>query len=67
MKTKTLFIHCKYAKSCVRGYCLNIIQWAMLLLLQKYGFVKVILSVSINIVKTFKHNYTKKLFVEWEK
>ena len=67
MKTKTLFIHCKYAKSCVRGYCLNIIQWAMFLLGQSYGFVKLKLNKSINIVKTFKHNFRMKLFEVWEK
>ena len=67
MKTKILSIHCNYAKSCVRGYCLNIIKWAMLLLDKSYGFVKVIFSVSINIVKNFKHNYTMKLFVVWKK
>ena len=39
----------------------------MLLLGQSYGFVKVTLNDSINIVKTFKHNYRMKLFVAWEK
>ena len=39
----------------------------MLLLEQSYGFVKVILSVSINIVKNFKHNYRMKLFVVRER
>ena len=39
----------------------------MLLLGQSYGFVKLTLSVSINIVKTFEYNYRMKLFVVWEK
>ena len=39
----------------------------MLLLGQSYGFVKLTLNESINIVKTFKHNYRMKLFVAWEK
>ena len=39
----------------------------MLLLGQSYGFVKLTLNESINIVKTFKHNYSMKLFVAWEK
>ena len=39
----------------------------MLLLGQSYGFVKLTLNESINIVKTFKHNYRMKLFVVWEK
>ena len=39
----------------------------MLLLEQSYGFVKQTLNESINIVKTFKHNYRMTLFVAWEK
>ena len=39
----------------------------MLLLGQSSGFVKLTLNESINIVKTFKHNYMMKLFVVWEK
>ena len=39
----------------------------MLLLGQSYGFVKLTLNESINIVKTFKQNYSMKLFVVWEK
>ena len=39
----------------------------MLLLVQSYGFVKLTLNESINIVKTFKHNYRMKLFLAWEK
>ena len=39
----------------------------MLLLVQSYGFVKLTLNESINIVKTFKYNYRMKLFVAWEK
>ena len=39
----------------------------MLLLGQSYGFVKLTLNESINTVKTFKHNYSMKLFVVWEK
>ena len=39
----------------------------MLLLGQSYGFVKLTLNESINIVKTFKQNYRMKLFVVWEK
>ena len=39
----------------------------MLLLGQSYGFVKLTLNESINIVMTFKHNYRMKLFVAWEK
>ena len=39
----------------------------MLLPGQSYGFVKLTLNESINIVKTFKHNYRMKLFVAWEK
>ena len=39
----------------------------MLLIGQSYGFVKLTLNESINIVKTFKHNYRNKLFVAWEK
>ena len=39
----------------------------MLLLGQSYGFVKLTLSVSINIVKNFEYNYRMKLFEVWEK
>ena len=39
----------------------------MFLLGQSYGFFKLTLNESINIVKTFKHNYRMKLFVVWEK
>ena len=39
----------------------------MLLLGQSYDFVKLTLNESINIVKTFKHNYRMKFFVAWEK
>ena len=39
----------------------------MLLLGQSYGFVKLTLNESINIVKAFKYNYKMKLFVVWEK
>ena len=39
----------------------------MLLLGQSYGLVKLTLSVSINIVMNFKHNYWMKLVVVWEK
>ena len=39
----------------------------MLLLGQSYGFVKLTLTESINIVKTFKQNYSMKFFVVWEK
>ena len=39
----------------------------MLLLGESYGFVKLNLNESFNIVKTFKHNYRMKLFVVWEK
>ena len=39
----------------------------MLLLGQSYGFVKLTLNESINIVKTFKQNYRMKLFVVWER
>ena len=67
MKTKTLSIHWNYAYHCPRCCCLNIMQYAMLLLGQSYGFVKLTLNESINIVKTFKHNYRLKLFVVWEK
>ena len=42
-------------------------QYAMLLLGQSYGFVKLTSNESINIVKTFKHNYRMTLFVAWEK
>ena len=42
-------------------------QYAMLLLGQSYGFVKLTISVSINILRTFKHNYRMKLFVVWER
>ena len=39
----------------------------MLLLGQSNGFVKLTWNESINIVKTFKHNYRMTLFVAWEK
>ena len=39
----------------------------MLLLGQSDGFVKLTLSVSINIVNNFEYNYRMKLFVVWEK
>ena len=67
MKTKTLSIHCNYAIKFSKMMLLSIMQYAMLLLGQSYGFVKLTLSVSINIVKTFEYNYRMKLFVVWEK
>ena len=39
----------------------------MLLRGQSYGFVKLTLNESINIVKTFMQNYSMKFFVVWEK